>query len=198
VADDDTVVGTATAGHDPHDPVSWDGSFRQALIEAADGSTELAAIAVAAVPGVVVLDAARRPVSVGHPGDAETSADAGWLAGQLADGADGWIGAIGRTPAAEDAISTLSWLHRSEPAVWARLSHVVSTSGWLVAQLTGRLVTWPADAATTGWWRPGGQHPRWDILAIVDRDRDWAGVVPILLDPGEAAGTWDGVPVVPG
>jgi xylulokinase len=198
VADDDVVAGTATVAHDPHDPVSWAVSFERALGEATGGGAAPVALSVGPASGVVVLDADRHAVWVGHPRDVDAAPDAGWLTKQLPDGADGWIAAIGRVPSGDDAISLLSWLHRSEPAAWSRLAHVVSPSGWLLAHLTGRLVTSADDAAATGWWSACDGRYRLDLLAIVDRDRDWSGALPAVVESGAEVGTWQDVAVAVG
>lgn len=199
VAITDAATGAASAdariAHEPRDPVSWWSSFERAFAEAGGPTSDVTRLTVSAAPGIVVLDAEHEPVWVARPGDVDAAPDAGWLIGQLPDGADGWAGAIGRAPGADDTISALSWLHRSEPAVWERLAHVVTPADWLVWRLTGELVTTPEQAAATGCWSAAEQSYRFDLLAIVDRDRDWTGVVPRVVAAGEPAGTWEGIPV---
>ncbi|MGB7877234.1 MAG: FGGY-family carbohydrate kinase, partial [Ilumatobacteraceae bacterium] len=39
---------------------------------------------------------------------------------------------------------------------------------------------------------------RWDILGIIDGDRDWSGTVPTVLGPLDTAGHWKGLAVAPG
>jgi xylulokinase len=202
VALTDTATGgpiaDARIAHEPRDPVSWWTAFERAYAEAGGATASVGELAVAAAPGIVVLDAEREPVYVARPGDIDAASDAGWLTGQLPDGADGWAAAIGRVPGADDTISALSWLHRSEPAVWERLAHVVAPSDWLLLGLTGELVTTPGQAAATGYWSGAEQAYRFDLLAIVDRDRDWTGAVPRVVAAGQPLGTWEGIPVVAG
>ena len=57
------------------------------------------------------------------------------------------------------------------------------------------------DASGTGYWSPAIGEYRWDLLELVDADRDWSAVVPDVLGPLSAAGQWgaDGhVVVAPG
>jgi xylulokinase len=191
------LVREATVTHDRHDPDSWWVGLQRAFAEVAEPEVDIASISVAASPGVVVLDADRRPLWVAHPGDVVAGPDAGWLAEQL-DGADAWTAAIGRAPTGDDAISALSWLHRSEPGVWDRLAVVASPLAVLLERLTGRLVTSADDAASTGYWSPAGRAYRLDLLAIVDRERDWSGALPDVVATGDEVGTWQGSPVVVG
>jgi|GEM_PF-2717386 len=147
-------------------------------------------------PGLVALDSAGQPVHAPLVGPSpSTEPDAGWLCLQLPGGADDWVAAVGAPPTAEGMLARLSWLHRSAPEAWSRLVSVATPAAWLVGSLTGRTVTSEADAAATGCWNPGGW--RLDLLAIVDRDRDWTDALPAVADPdASAVGVWRTVPVV--
>ena len=65
-------------------------------------------------------------------------------------------------------------------------------------RLSGRLVTDRGDASGTGYWSPGEERYRYDLLAIVDGDRDWTGALPDVLGAVEPAGTWRDAVVGPG
>ena len=149
--------------------------------------------------GMVALDGdceVIRPAKLWN--DTESAPDSRWLIEQLPGGAAAWAEACGSVPVAALTITKLSWLHRSEPAAWDRLAHVVLPHDWLTTQLTGRLTTDRGDASGTGYWSPAEGAYRWDLLAIVDPDRDWTTVVPDVLGPFETAGTWRGATVAPG
>jgi xylulokinase len=211
-ADSGEVVGRASAPHPdsrrpdrPHaseqDPAAWWAAFEQAWASATEGrSADVAAIAVAGQQhGMVALDADRaalRPAKLWN--DTESAADAGWLWKQRDGGRAAWAEAVGSVPLAAFTVTKLSWLHRSEPEVWARLAHVLLPHDWMTMRLCGELVTDRGDASGTGYWSPAAGEYRWDVLAIVDRERDWSGVVPRVLGPLEAAGTWNGAAVAPG
>ena len=157
--------------------------------------TVASSVEIVAVPGLVALAAdgrlLHRPL-VG-PGP-ETEPDAGWLCRQLPGGADDWVAAVGAPPTAGGMLARLSWLHRSEAEAWAGMATALTPAAWMVRALTGRAVTTEADAASTGCWNPGGW--RFDLLAIVDRDRDWSEALPAVADPGSSAvGVWRSVPV---
>jgi xylulokinase len=207
-ADSGELVASASAPHpattpprSEQDPAAWWAAFESAW--AAAGSPSVAAISVAAQQhGMVALDAARqvvRPAKLWN--DTESAPDAAWLWKQLDGGPPAWAAAVGSVPLAAFTIAKLSWLHRSEPEAWARLAHVVLPHDWLTAQLTGpaaELVTDRGDASGTGYWSPAAGEYRWDLLAVVDRDRDWTSVVPQVLGPIEVAGEWRGALVGPG
>ena len=101
-------------------------------------------------------------------------------------------------PGAAFTIAKLSWLHRSEPEHWRRLARVCLPHDWLTWRLSGRFVTDRGDASGTGYWSPGEERYRHDLLAIVDDDRDWADALPDVLGAVEAAGTWRDAVVGPG
>jgi xylulokinase len=160
----------------------------------------LAAISVAGQQhGMVPLDEQRhviRPAKLWN--DTESAPDATWLIDQLPGGRQAWADACGLVPVASFTITKLSWLHRCEPEAWVRLAHVVLPHDWLTFKLTGRLVTDRGDASGTGYWSAGTGEYRPDLLAIVDKERDWSPAVPVVLGPGEIAGDWHGAAVAPG
>src|SRR3954447_11363007 len=207
VRDADTGVVVAT-GRAPHpavhpprseqEPAAWWAAFEQAW--SAAGAPAVDAVSVGGQQhGMVVLDAAGavvRPAKLWN--DTESAPDAGWLLKQLPDGARGWAEACGTVPVAAITITKLSWLHRREPESWARLARVLLPHDWLTHRLTGAFTTDRGDASGTGYWSPAAGEYRWDLLAIVDSDRDWSGAVPDVLGPTTAAGSWRGAVVGPG
>jgi xylulokinase len=156
------------------------------------------AIAVAAQQhGMVALGAARnviRPAKLWN--DTESAPDADWLRKQLDDA--GWVRACGSVPVAAFTITKLSWLHRSEPDAWTRLAHVCLPHDWLTLQLTGELVTDRGDASGTGYFSATRDEYSFDVLSIVDGDRDWSTALPRVLAPLDPAGKHDGALVAPG
>ncbi|MGB8860029.1 MAG: xylulokinase [Ilumatobacteraceae bacterium] len=184
------------------DPNGWWHAFAvaydSASAQAADA--EVVGISVAGQQhGMVTLDAERhvlRPAKLWN--DTESAPDAGWLCKQLAGGAGEWAETVGSVPVAAFTITKLSWLHRAEPEVWTRLAHVLLPHDWMTYRLTGALVTDRGDASGTGYWSPITGEYCWDLLNIVDRDRDWSGAVPRVAAPTEVVGEWRGMPVACG
>ncbi len=95
----------------------------------------------------------------------------------------------GASPYAAFTIAKLSWLRRCEPDTFARIGHVLLPHDWLTYCLTGRFVTDRGDASGTGYWSPKRDKYRTDLLELVDRDTDWASVLPTVLGPWDQAGS---------
>jgi xylulokinase len=159
--------------------------------------------------GMVVSDAAGavlRPAKLWN--DTESAPDAGWLLAQLAtrdadgtvvdDGSAAWADAVGSVPVAAFTVTKLSWLHRSHPDAWTRLTRVLLPHDYLTHRLTGAYTTDRGDASGTGYWSASTGEYRWDVLSIIDGGRDWSDSVPSVLGPLEVAGDWNGVTVAVG
>ncbi len=203
-ADTGELVGAGHAVHPParpprseQDPASW----WQALLEARSqtASPPPAAVAVAAQPhGLVALDAHHRVIRKALLADnTEAAADAHWLVDKLG-GPQAWAHAVGTVPVAALPIAKLSWLHRNEPENFGRIARVVMPHDWLTGRIAGRFVTDRGDASATGYWSPRERRYRSDVLALVDRDRDWSGCFPRVLGPLDPAGEREGVTIAPG
>jgi xylulokinase len=204
--DSGEIVASASSPHpavtpprSEQDPTSWWDAFRLAWDDATTQLTsrsrgdEVAAISVAGQQhGMVALDATGRPV---HPAklwnDTESAPDAEWLVSQLSDGAAAWATAVGSVPVAAFTATKLSWLHRTHPDAWTRLTRVLLPHDFLTHRLTGGFTTDRGDASGTGYWSPATGEYRWDLLALIDADRDWSEVVPTVLGPLDVAGTWN-------
>lgn len=197
--DSGTLVG---AGHAPHpstqppvseqDPRTWWDALTAARGEAGRAD-EIAVTSVAAQQhGLVVTDASGTPLRAAKLwNDTESAPDAAWLLGQLDDGAEGWAAACGSVPVAAFTITKLSWLHRTEPDVFAAVKRVMLPHDWLAWQLGGEYGTDRGDASGTGYWSPETGDYRFDLLGIVDRDFDWRAALPPVQDPESASGTGD-------
>jgi xylulokinase len=212
--DSGEVVGFGAASHpsvtpplSEQDPAKWWSAFESAFEQASSSLTEsgnMAAISIAGQQhGMVALDAQDQPI---HPAklwnDTESAPDAESLVGQLSSdasrGALAWADATGSVPVAAFTITKLSWLRRSRPEIWQRLAHVMLPHDYLTHRLTGNYTTDRGDASGTGYWSPISGNYRWDILALIDPDRDWNDVVPTVLGPFDSAGAWQGMTVAPG
>ncbi len=182
-------------------------AFRQAVAIAADDrATADEPIAAIAVGGqqhaMVALDDANLPV---HPAklwnDTESAADADWLIEQWGGGDAGraaWADAMGSVPVAAFTVTKLSWLHRTHPDAWARISRIVLPHDYLTMRLTGRCTTDRGDASGTGYWSPSTGRYRFDVLSMIDGERDWTTMVPEVLGPLDVAGEWNGTLIAPG
>src|SRR5690349_373621 len=178
----------------------WD-ALGVALRDAGITLDDADAISVAAQQhGLVALDGdddVIRPAVLWN--DTRAAPDAEWLVQQLAGGGQAWADACGSRPVASFTISKLSWLHRSEPDAWSRIARVMLPHDWLTARLTGEWTTDRGDASGTGYWSPEHDDYALDLLAIVDKERDWTSALPRVCGPHEAIArrAGDGV-VAPG
>ena len=182
------------------DPHEWEAAFAAACAQAHVSRHRPSAVSVAGQQhGLVVLDAegeVLRPAKLWN--DTESAADAGWLLGQLDGGAAAWAAACGSVPVASFTITKLSWLHRKEPEVFERAAAVMLPHDWLTYRLSGERVTDRGDASGTGYWSPAEERYRFDLLEIVDADKDWSAALPRVASPTEAIGYWEGAVVGPG
>jgi xylulokinase len=206
-ADTGALVASGRASHPPtgtppvseQHPDEWWSAFGAACLDAGAAARDVQGVSVAGQQhGLVVLDAdgaVIRPAKLWN--DTESAPDAGWLIKQL-DGAAAWAAACGSVPVASFTITKLSWLHRSEPDAFARMASVLLPHDWLTYRLTGERVTDRGDASGTGYWSPAGGAWRFDLLAIVDRDRDWTRALPRVLGPTDVAGVWQETSAVVG
>jgi xylulokinase len=99
-------------------------------------------------------------------------------------------------PVAAVTITKLSWLHRTEPDAFSRIAHVVLPHDYLTSRLTGEYVTDRGDASGTGYYSAAASQYRIDLLEIVDRDLDWASLLPEVLGPTESRPARDGSALV--
>lgn len=209
-ADDGRVLASGRAPHPPttpprseQHPDAWWGAFEAACAAAGvsrDGAGAPDAIAVGGQQHGMVACAADgtvlRPAKLWN--DTESAPDADALVAALPGGADAWARACGSVPVASFTIAKVRWLRRTEPDAWARLGALLLPHDWLTGRLTGGRTTDRGDASGTGWWSPAEGRYRPDLLALVDPDRDWAPLLPEVLAPSQAAGTWGPVVVGPG
>ncbi len=200
-ADTGALVAEGRAPHPPTQPPCSEQAPRawwEAFEQARTGAPSVDAIAIAGQQhGLVVCDAhgaVIRPAKLWN--DTQSAPDGDWLRSKLDDAA--WANACGSVPVAAFTITKLSWLHRTEPDAWARIARVCLPHDWLTAQLTGAFTTDRGDASGTGYFSAATGEYRFDLLAIVDADLDWATCVPRVLAPTDVAGTHGRAVVAPG
>ena len=196
------VVGTGRADHpatapprSEQAPSAWWAALVEAMAKAlteADRQAKPADVGAIAVAGqqhgLVVLDGGKevlRPAKLWN--DTESAEDSDRLIGRLS--ASGWVDACGSVPGPSFTVSKLAWLRRSEPEAFARIAHCPASPHWLTFRLTGQLITDRGDASGTGYWSPGDNRYRLDLLSLVDSERDWAPTLPTVLGPWDQAGT---------
>ena len=136
--------------------------------------------------------ARRRPARVVRPAklwnDTESAPDAGWLLEAAPGGAAAWADGVrqraGRRVHHHQALVAAPQRAR---VVRRALARVLLPHDWLTLPAHRRVrhrSRRRVGHRATGR-RPTGEY-RWDLLAIVDGDRDWAGAVPEVLGPADA------------
>jgi xylulokinase len=194
------IVATGRADHPPttpprseQQPRDWESAFVAACSQAGvPGTHGPAAVAVAAQQhGLVVLGTegeVLRPAKLWN--DTESAPDAAQLVADLPGGDAAWAAACGSVPVPSFTITKLKWLQRCEPDVLRRTASVLLPHDWLTFRLTGRRTTDRGDASGTGYWSPGEERYRYDLLALVDSGMDWPSLLPEVLPAGAVAGEW--------
>jgi xylulokinase len=182
------------------DPAAWWSALLAALAEAG-GLADVAALSVAAQQhGMVCLaedGCVVRPALLWND-----TRSAGAAADLVAErGPEQWVRATGSVPVASFTVTKLRWLAEHEPASALRTAAVCLPHDWLTWRLAGStnlasLMTDRSDASGTGYWSPGSDAYRPDLLAAA------FGRVPLLptvLGPrAEAGRAPSGVPLGPG
>ncbi|AFM19811.1 pentulose/hexulose kinase [Mycolicibacterium chubuense NBB4] len=173
-------------------PRAWVAAFvtaaREALARCAD-PVGVRAIAVAAqCHGLVLLDELGEPVRPAKlwndtTGAGELARLAQWI------GWDTWLHRIGSTPTAAFTIAKLAWIAEHEPAVLDRAAAVLLPHDFLTYWLTGEAVTDRSDASGTGYFDSVAAEWIPQYLDLAAGPRDWAALLPTVLEPTEPAGT---------
>lgn len=194
-ADTGALVATGQAPHPTvdgplreQDPASWWSALVDAI--ARTGQRDIASVAVAGQVGATVITdpagAVLRPATLADDSRAEATAR------QLVErfGADTWAGAVGLVPTGSTAVAVLAWLVEDEPRMARRIGHVLGAHGWLTARLSGRVVTDPGEASTTGCFSATARRWRPDVLRRIDGSRsesEWEQRLPDVLAAGARA-----------
>lgn len=155
--------------------------------------------------GVAALDARGLPVAeILWADDQRSAADAAWCSTKFSE--SWWIERVGASPQTHHGVTKLSWLHRSESDAWSRIAHICGVDDhvrWLLGGSSHSAAGVLDDLVTT---EPNVRafaiaHPRTlvidpDVLALIDRDRDWNGVFAPIAAVGTVVGAWNGTDIV--
>jgi xylulokinase len=200
-ADDGRLLGTGRAPHPPTTPPVSEqpaDAWWTALGAALEAAVHAAGIDVADVGAVSVAAQCHGAVLQADDGtvlrrvklwnDTTSAPQAARMQARL--GVPAWTSAVGSLPTAAFTLPKLAWIAEHEPQVLARTRRVLLPHDHLTWRLTGRPVTDRSDASGTGYY--AAHEGRWlpELLEQwVAADRDWAGMLPEVLGPSEAAGT---------
>ncbi len=162
-------------------------------VDGAGGLDDVAAVGVAAQQhGMVCLDDGGevvRPALLWN--DTRSAAAAAELTGELS--ARTWADAVGSVPDASLTVAKVRWLATHEPDHARRVAAVCLPHDWLTWRLSGAagleaLTTDRGDASGTGYWSPGENRYRFDLL---QRALGRETAVPAVLDPAGVSGRTD-------
>lgn len=188
------LVASGSSPHPPvqpptseQDPASWWIALVDAVSQLGDARNDVVAMSVAGQQhGLVLLDSAGAPVRPAKLWNDTTSSDAATRL-VAATSATQWARSCGSVPVAAFTVAKVAWMQEHEPDALERTARVLLPHDFLTWKLTGRFVTDRGDASGTGWFDPGGNAYRPELLAAAAPVLDTA-VLPEVLDPTEAAG----------
>ena len=145
--------------------------------------------------GLVVLDdlgQPLRPIIWAH--DTASTADASWCIEKYSP--SWWMNEVGVIPDHGHTVSKLSWLHRTEPQCWEQIAYICSPADFvrwrLVNGVVGTVMTTVEEAERTALWSPQTHQYSQKVLHLIDAQRDWSGLLPIVGEPGAIAGSIHG------
>lgn len=166
-----------TGGARESDPEQWWQALRDAIGAALAAEPaaagRVAGIAVAGQQhGLVVLDAAGRPL---RPAilwnDVRSAPQAAALARELG-GPAGWAARTGSAPVAAVTASKWAWLRENEPRTAAAAAAVRLPHDFLTERLSGTAATDPGDASGTCWYGTGSRRYDPEVLALLGLPAD--------------------------
>ncbi|MBC8446110.1 MAG: xylulokinase [Chloroflexi bacterium] len=187
----------------------WNGvvtCVRQALTQ---GNVDPAAVAAVGLTGqmhgLVLLDAAGdvlRPAILWN--DQRTAAECAWITEKV--GRQRLLALTGNPALPGFTAPKLLWVRRHEPAIYARIAHVLLPKDYIRYRLTGGMATDLAGASGTLWLDVPGRRWSSEVLSALEVPADWlppvheGPQVTGAVSPGAAdeIGLSPGTPVVAG
>ena len=188
-ADDGSLIEAITVAYPTHyglggvveqDPEDWWNAVCQAtrslLERTATPAAEVTAVGFSGqMMGAVFLDANHNPVRPAMIwADTRSSAQCDELVGRL--GQDRGYAITGHRFNPTYSLSKIMWVRDHEPDVFSKVAAVAQAKDFIVARLTGRLVTEPSDASSTNAFDQSSGGWSAEILAV-------AGIDPVLFPP---------------
>lgn len=193
--DDGRVVAAGAASHPVEgtggaretDPGEWELSLADAL-EATGRAAEIAAISVGAQQhGLVVLDAAGKPLRKAPLwNDTRGAGDAAHLV-EAFGGPEECAKRVGSVLTSSFTVAHWAWLRRTEPDVAAAVRRVLLPHDYLSYRLAGGFFTDRSDVSGTGWWSPASESYDAGVLGLPEV-RLPEEYLPAVLGPEGSAG----------
>jgi sugar (pentulose or hexulose) kinase len=165
-----------------------------ALFEAV--STSLEGIDFSNVTRIRVTGRPVRPIMWEH--DESSVPDAGWCLKKHDE--SWWSHEVGVTPTFRSMVTKLSWMHRSEPELWARTSRLCTPAQYVRWRLgrdtSGPILARASEMVVTALWNSTSETISDAVTTLIDADRNWSGVFPRVRPDDSAVGSLYGVLVV--
>ncbi|MBU3689488.1 MAG: hypothetical protein B7C54_05205 [Acidimicrobiales bacterium mtb01] len=161
------------------------------------GAPAVEAIGVAAfASGLVVLDGKGHPVRSVWDDD-RSEPDAGWCRKKMP--AEWWESEVGIVPEARQAVTKMSWMHRSEADAWSTIASFVLPGDFVASRLAGHkgFVTTIANSLSYGVFRVSDASAHPQVTELIDRERDWSNALPTVVPETRSIGRWNGAEVFP-
>jgi xylulokinase len=123
--------------------------------------------------------------------DKSSEPDATWCVKKFDE--QWWLNEVGVIPSHSQTVTKLSWLHRSEPETWSKMSLVCSPADYIRWRLVNgslaSMVTSPQDAERTAMWSTKDNAYSRATMTLIDSDRDWSKVFPVVKPTGAIVGS---------
>lgn len=180
---------TGTGGTRETEPEAWWEALRDAIGQTERGR-DIRALSIAGQQhGLVVADAAGRPLRPASLwNDTRPAPDAAQLVTSFG-GPDVWAEEIGVVPVASFTAAKWAWLRRTQPDVAAATHAVRLPHDWITERLCGQAVTDRGDASGTAWWSTKTERYSPQVLELIELDQD---LLPPVATPTASAGTVTG------
>ena len=123
--------------------------------------------------------------------DKSSEPDATWCVKKFDE--QWWLNEVGVIPSHSQTVTKLSWLHRSEPETWSKMCLVCSPADYIRWRLVNgslaSMVTSPQDAERTAMWSTKDNAYSRATMTLIDSDRDWSKVFPVVKPTGAIVGS---------
>lgn len=123
--------------------------------------------------------------------DKSSEPDATWCVKKFDE--QWWLNEVGVIPSHSQTVTKLSWLHRSEPETWSKMNLVCSPADYIRWRLVNgslaSMVTSPQDAERTAMWSTKDNAYSQATMTLIDSDRDWSKVFPVVKPTGAIVGS---------
>ena len=124
-------------------------------------------------------------------------------------GLEKWIELTSIVPVPAFTITKLLWIKRNESQIYKKSRKILLPHDWLNFKLSGNFVTDRSEATGTGYFSPAMDEWKYELLNLVDNEKEWKSMLPRVAGPddiigrvhkgaAEELGLVKGIPIAPG